>query len=239
MEFAATPPHDGTLQTYYAVPEDFCYKLPETVSMQEGALLEPLSVAVHCSNLAGITFGSSVLVSGAGPIGLLCCAAARAFGAVSAVIVDILQSRLEFAASYAATETYLMQKLTPQENAASILSQCGLEDGFDVVIDATGAQPCISTGIHALSRGGKFVQAGLGQAEIVFPVSQLCAKEGTFIGSFRYGANDYDTALKLVEQKKVNLKALMTDTFSFEEAEKAFIHVGLRKGIKTIIYGPE
>lgn len=239
VEFAATPPHDGTLQTYYAVPEDFCYKLPKDVTIEEGALLEPLSVAVHCVKLAGIMPGSSVLVLGAGPIGLLCCVTARAFGASSAMVVDIVPSRLEFARTYAATATYQMDSVSPQENAAFILLGSGLPYGFDVVIDATGAQACISTGIHAMKSGGKFIQAGLGQAEILFPVAQLCAKEGAFIGSFRYGADDYATALDLVEQKKVNLRDLITHTFKFDEAGQAFTNVVLKRGIKSIIYGPE
>ncbi|KAK9334586.1 chaperonin 10-like protein [Lipomyces starkeyi] len=65
MKFAATPPYDGTLCRYYVLPEDFCVKLPDTVSLEEGALVEPLSVAVHVSRLAKITPGSSVIVFGA------------------------------------------------------------------------------------------------------------------------------------------------------------------------------
>lgn len=238
VQFAATPPHDGTLVKYYTVPEDFCYKLPSGISMQEGALLEPLSVAVHCAKLAGISFGESVLVLGAGPIGLLCCAVARAFGARDAVVTDIVPSRLEFALTHGATEVYQMQTVNPEQNACNILSKAGRSEGFDVVIDATGAQPCISTGIHALKRGGKFVQAGLGAAEIMFPVAQLCSKEGMYLGSFRYGAGDYDTAVALIQQEKVLLKDLITHQYSFDMAEEAFNNVAGRRGIKTIIRGP-
>lgn len=206
--------------------------------MQEGALLEPLSVAVHCAKLAGISFGESVLILGAGPIGLLCCAVARAFGARDAVVTDIVPSRLEFALTHGATEVYQMQTVNPEQNACNILSKAGRSEGFDVVIDATGAQPCISTGIHALKRGGKFVQAGLGAAEIMFPVAQLCSKEGMYLGSFRYGAGDYDTAVALIQQEKVLLKDLITHQYSFDMAEEAFNNVAGRRGIKTIIRGP-
>lgn len=237
VKFAATPPHDGTLTTYYTVPEDFCYKLPSSISLEEGALLEPLSVAVHCAKLAGISYGNSVLVLGAGPIGLLCCSVARAFGAAEVVAVDIVPSRLDFARQYAATKVYRMEGLLPEENASSILSGTRKSEGFDVVIDATGAQSCISTGIHALRRGGKFVQAGLGASEITFPVAQLCSKEGVYIGSFRYSAGDYDTAVKLIEQGSVVVKDMITHSYSFDEAEKAFQNVVQRQGIKTIIRG--
>lgn len=78
--FAATPPYDGTLTGFWAAPADFCYKLPEHVSLQQGALIEPLAVAVHIVKQAGISPGTSVVVMGAGPVGLLCAAVARSFG---------------------------------------------------------------------------------------------------------------------------------------------------------------
>jgi L-iditol 2-dehydrogenase len=239
VRFAATPPYDGTLAKYYKLPESLCYKLPAQVSLEEGALIEPLSVAVHCAKLAKIKFGSTVLVLGAGPIGLLCCAVARAFGAHTIVVVDIVDARLEFALSYAATATYKMEPLSPEENALRIISTADIDKGADVVIDATGAQACINTGIHAMKRGGTFVQAGLGSPDIQFPVAQLCSKEGVYRGSFRYGPGDYKTAIELVAHQKVTLKGLITHKYDFSEAEIAFKNVEQRQGIKTIIYGPD
>lgn len=239
VKFAATPPHDGTLAKYYAVPEDFCYKLPDHVSLEEGALIEPLSVAVHCTRLGGIGFGSAVLVLGAGPIGLLCCAVARAFGATVVVAVDIVDERLKFARSYAATAVYKSERLAPEDNAARIKAQNGMPEGFEVVIEATGAEACIGIGLHALRRGGTFVQAGLGPSRIGFPISEVCSKEANFRGSFRYGPGDYATAILLVERQKVSVKELITHIFAFEEAEKAFENAARQQGIKSIILGPE
>lgn len=240
VEFAATPPYDGTLQRFVAVPEDFCYELSKNITLEEGAILEPLSVAVHCAKLAKINFGASLLVLGAGPIGILCAAAARAFGATKIVVVDVAAARLQFVEQYAGTLTYEMDRsLSPEANAGKILALQNVSlEGFDVVIEATGVEQCIGTGIHALRRGGVFVQAGLGSPEIVFPIGQLCSKEGSLVGSFRYGPGDYDTAIKLVEEGVVDLKPLITHRFPFEEAEKAFQHVAQRQGIKTIISGP-
>lgn len=209
--------------------------------LEEGALLEPLSVAVHCAKLAKISFGASVLILGAGPIGVLCSATARAFGATKTVTVDVAAARLQFAKEYAGTQTYEMDgSLSPEANAARILAMQGISlEGFDVVIEATGVGQCVSTGIHALRRGGVFVQAGLGAPEIAFPIGQLCSKEGSLIGSFRYGPGDYDSAIKLVEEGAIKLLPLITHRFSFEEAEKAFQNVAERQGIKTIISGPD
>lgn len=238
VHFAATPPYDGTLAKYYKLPESLCYKLPAHISLEEGALIEPLSVAVHCAKLADIRFGSSVLVLGAGPIGLLCCAVAHAFGARIVAVVDIVDARLEFARSYAATTTYKMEPFSPDENALRIMTAADIDQGADAVIDATGAQACISTGIHAMKKGGTFVQAGLGAPNIQFPVAQLCSREGVYRGSFRYGPGDYKTAIELVAHQRVSLRELITHRYAFSEAEAAFENVEQRRGIKTIIYGP-
>jgi len=238
MRFAATPPIDGTLCTYYTVPEDFAYKLPDTVSMTEGALIEPLSIAVHTVKLAQVAMGHNVLVMGAGPIGLLCCTVARSFGASFVACADVADNRVRFAKEYAAHESYLMKAISPQENAREITSLFGIEQGFDAVIDATGATPAISCGIHALRKGAVFVQAGLGASEIPFPIEQICSKEAVFKGTFRYGAGDYKLAVELLRSRKVSVDTLITDTYSFAHAEQAFNNVVGRNGIKTIILGP-
>lgn len=238
MRFAATPPVDGTLATYYTVPEDFCYTLPAHISIEEGALVEPLSIAVHCTKLAGITTGQTVLVMGAGPIGLLSCAVARAFGASVVIATDIVESRLAFAQQFAATNTYKMQRISPAENAREIMTRCSITAGVDVVIDATGVESCIGAGIFALKKGGTFIQAGLGASNIAFPVGELCSKEGIYKTSFRYGHGDYELAMGLLESRKIVLQPLITHTYDFSNAERAFEEIGTNGGIKSIIYGP-
>jgi L-iditol 2-dehydrogenase len=238
MRFAATPPFDGTLSTSYCLPEECCYKLPSHISFREGALVEPLSIAVHCCGLGGNMQGKSVTIFGAGPIGLLCCAVARAFGAATVVVVDVLDSRLKVAHNFGASQTYKMQAHTPGKNAEQLLTQIGLEGGIDIVIDATGAEPCIECGVSVLRRGGTFVQAGLGSPQISFPIGQICDKEATLKGSFRYGPGDYKLAIELLNSKRIRLDSLITHEYSFLEAEAAFSNVKERHGIKTIIYGP-
>lgn len=237
MRFAATPPYDGTLSTFYSLPQECCFKLPANVSFREGALVEPLSIAVHCCGLAGNLQGKSVAIFGAGPIGLLCCAVAQAFGAATTILVDIVESRLEFAKTFGADETYKMEDIAPQLNADKLMSN-KLPGGADVVIDATGAQQCINCGVEALKRGGTYVQAGLGLPSIEFPIGMICDKEATLKGSFRYGPGDYKLAIQLLQSRRVRLDRLITHEFSFQDAQKAFENVVKRAGIKTIIYGP-
>jgi D-xylulose reductase len=158
MAFAATPPYDGTLARYYTLPEDYCFKLPENMSLEEGALIEPTAVAVHITRQASIKPGDSVVVFGAGPVGLLCCAVAKAYGAKKIVTVDINEERLKFALKYAATHKFSSARVSAEENAKNLIKECDLGLGADVIIDASGAEPCIQTAIHALRMGGTYVQ---------------------------------------------------------------------------------
>jgi len=238
MHFAATPPIDGTLTGFYTSPEDFCYKLPDHVSLQEGALIEPLAVAVHIVKQAEIKPGQSVVVMGAGPVGLLCCAVAKAYGAATVVTVDIQPSRLEFATKYAATHAFAPEKVSAEENAANLIKQVGLGEGADAVIDASGAEPSIQTSLHVVRRGGIYVQGGMGKSDITFPIMALCIKEVTAKGSFRYGSGDYKLAVGLVSSGVVDVKKLITGTVKFEDAEEAFKNVKAGKGIKVLIAGP-
>jgi L-iditol 2-dehydrogenase len=100
MRFCATPPYDGNLCRYYAHAADFCYKLPDSMSLEEGALMEPLSVAVHACTRANVTIGKKVLVCGAGPIGLVNLLTAKAMGAEMVVVTDIAANRLEVSFHY-------------------------------------------------------------------------------------------------------------------------------------------
>ncbi|KAJ9422905.1 chaperonin 10-like protein [Fusarium oxysporum] len=214
MVFAATPPYHGTLTGYWAAPADFCFKLPDNVSQQEGALIEPLAVAVHIVKQARVKPGDSVVVMGAGPVGLLCAAVAKAYGASKIVSVDIVQSKLDFAKDFASTPR------------------------ADVVIDASGAEPSIQASIHVLKNGGSYVQGGMGKADITFPIMAFCIKEATASGSFRYGAGDYPLAVELVATGKVDVKKLITGVVDFKQAEEAFKKVKEGEAIKVLIKGP-
>ncbi|KAF2435888.1 putative xylitol dehydrogenase [Tothia fuscella] len=238
MAFAATPPFDGTLARYYRLPSDFCFKLPEGMSMEEGALVEPSAVAVHVSRQAGVSVGSSVIVFGAGPVGLLCCAVSKAFGATKIVSVDINEERLNFAHEYAATHIFRSKKESAEDSAKRLVEECGLGSGADVVIDATGAEICIQTGIWALRTGGTYCQAGMGVPDIQFPITAMCTKELNVKGSFRYGSGDYQLAVNLISNGKVKVKELISKKVAFEDAEEAFQDVKAGKGIKILIEGP-
>ncbi|KAF9774826.1 hypothetical protein IL306_007130 [Fusarium sp. DS 682] len=238
MVFAATPPYHGTLTGFWVAPYDFCYKLPQTVSLQEGAMIEPLAVAVHIIRQAQVTPGNSVVIMGTGPVGLLCGAVARAFGASKIIGIDIVQSKLEFAKELAFTHTYLSQRLSAQDNAAAILDKCDLEQGADVVIDASGAEISIQTSLYVVKTGGVYVQGGMGKADITFPIMAMCQKEVTAKGSFRYGPGDYELAIELVSSGRVPAKKLISGVVDFNQAEDAFKKVKQGQVVKILIAGP-
>lgn len=180
--FAATPPWDGTLAKYYTVASDYCYKIPDHMNMEEAAMVEPVSVAVQICKVADLRANQTVIVFGAGPIGVLSQAVAKASGASKVIAVDISQARLDFAKSYAADHVFLPPRADPDSDsvahsekvAAMIKEQFGLGDGADIVLECTGAEPCIQAGINVAKKGGTYVQAGMGK-EVSPMSSQTCS----------------------------------------------------------------
>ncbi len=160
------------MQKYYIVAADYCYPMPDSMTAEEGALVEPVAVAVQICKVADLRAGQTVLVFGCGPIGVLCQAVAKGYGAKKVIGVDISESRAAFAETFGADGVFVSKRsLNPdldpveavRENAEKILKQFGMEGGADVVLECTGAEPCIQAGIFAAKKGGTYVQAGMGK----------------------------------------------------------------------------
>jgi len=179
MKFAACPPDTpGCLTKYFKISADFCYKLPPAVSLQEGALAEPLAVAAHAVRMIGVKPGQSVVIFGSGTIGLVCGAVARQFGAKKIVAVDLLEHKLEFAKGFNKSGAFKPDlNASPEENAARLIKENDLGLGADAVIEATGAESSIATAVYVLRPGGSCVQTGLGQAVVNFPILTMSEKE--------------------------------------------------------------
>ncbi|KAF5483309.1 putative D-xylulose reductase A [Colletotrichum fructicola] len=256
FKFAAADGFDGTLQGFFTIPADFCYRLPESMSFEEGALIEPLAVAVMAvSSVAKMKHNANVAVFGAGPVGLLTMGVAKALGARRILAVDVNEQRLDFAKDYCATEVHAaIPKNSGEDNmsyskrhAFEIMKKFGLGErgeGIDLVVECSGAEVCVQTGIWLAKRRGMFVQVGAGPANNLIPMSILVNKEVTVKGSLRYGPGCYQLAIDLVRQGRINLKPLLTHRFPFKDAAKAFKAMQNGKGddgkvtIKVIIDGP-
>ncbi len=222
MRFFATPPVDGALAEYVLVRADLAFDLPERVSDDAAALLEPLSVGIWATGKAGVSVGGSVLIAGAGPVGLLTAQAARARGASTVVVSDIVPRRLAAAARNGASAVL----------PASEVPGAGRD--FDAFIDCSGAPTAIIAGIRALRPAGRAVLVGMGSDDLVLPFAVLQQREISVTGTFRY-ANTWPTAIALAASGAVHLDALVTDRFPLAEAEHALRSVTREGTIKPII----
>lgn len=243
LVFAATPPYDGTLATYYNLRSSFAHPIPDNMSLEAASLMEPLSVAVHAAvSLGRVRALENVLVFGAGPIGLLCAAVARAYGAKRVVCVDLVDEKLAFAQEFCATSTF---KTTPpnaeesamdcsRRNAETLVAELG-EDvaengGFDLALEATGAQSCLQMACWAMRTLGRIVAIGMGNPEPQIPITRMMVREVSLVGSFRYCAGDYDKSIALASTGKIDVERLVTHRYQFKDADKAFDTTARGKG---------
>jgi L-iditol 2-dehydrogenase len=211
VRFFATPPIDGAFANYVTIHEDFAFALPESVSDQAGALMEPLSVGVWACRKANVGPGDRVLVTGAGPIGLLAMQTARAFGATDVTVTDVNTHRLAMAERTGATRTINVAE-TPLEDS-------GLE--VDALIECSGHPASLKAGIAALRPAGTAVLVGMGpEEEGVLPLALIQNRELWLTGTFRY-ANTYPTAIALAADGRVDLEAIITGHYGLDDAEAA------------------
>jgi len=223
IEFYATPPVDGAFAEYVTIQSDFAYDIPESVSDEAAALIEPLSVGLWACERAGIRPGSRVLIAGAGPIGIIAAQAARAFGAAEIHISDVAEDRLAFALEHGATHA-----LNARTDSVE-----GLD--VDAFIDASGAPQAVRSGIRAVGPAGKVILVGLGADDVELPVSYIQNREIWLSGVFRY-TNTWPLAIQLIADGKVDLDILVTGRFPLAESEEA-LKAGKQPGqLKAVVY---
>ncbi|KAK8183871.1 putative alcohol dehydrogenase [Phyllosticta citribraziliensis] len=225
VEFAGVYPYNGTLQRFKVHPARWLYKLPDNVSFAEGALLEPLSVVMHGIATAPLSLGRPALICGAGPIGLLALASARASGANPIVITDLEPKRLAFAKSYVpACQTYQIRKdWDARQNAEGIRQLFGETEyeAPDTVLECTGVESSICTAAFAARRGGTVCVIGVGR-EIMnnLPFMHLSLAEINlkFINRYR---DTWPAGISAVSGGVLNVKPLISHTFPLEKARDA------------------
>lgn len=217
VRFFAAPPVSGALQEYVVHPADMCFKLPDNVSTMEGALVEPLSVGLHAAALGSVGLGQSVVILGAGCIGLVTMLAAKARGASNIIVVDLHEKRLEFAREMGADHTIHAQSEDVLKRIHEILG-----DGPDVVFETAGSPATIAQTAHIVKRGGTIVLVGMSaQSEIHYNFFQIMEKEATIKCVFRY-RNLYPTAIAAIAGGRINVKQIVTHEFTLDESNLAF-----------------
>jgi L-iditol 2-dehydrogenase len=210
VRFFATPPIHGAFATFVAINEHYAYALPDSISDDAGALLEPLSVGVWSNRKAGTTVGSRVLVTGAGPIGILAALVAKASGAGLVSIVDVNSDRLR-----QATELGIDEALDGRDNPDLAAREP------DVLIECTGVPPVVRSGILALAPAGRCVLVGMSAgSDMPLPTSAIQNRELTVTGTFRY-ANTSPEAIALAASGRIPLDKIVGARLPLEDAEKA------------------
>ena len=204
VSFMATPGTDGAFREYVAWPADFVHTLPDSVSTRDGALCEPISVGLQSVDRGEVEVGDSVLVVGAGPIGTLTMACARAAGASEIAVTDIVDSKLERARSFGADHA-----IDGRAGDVAERVRDQLDGGADVVIEASGARPAVETALDSVARDGIVVLVGLApDAEVPVSTYDLVRGQIDVRGSYRF-ANQYDDAIALLEDGRIDIDALV------------------------------
>ena len=237
VHFWATPPIHGCLRESIVHPASLTFKLPDNVSFEEGALVEPLAIGVHSVKKARVVPGDSALVLGAGTIGLVTALAAVAGGCSQVVIADSKQEKLDFVRKhYGANITTV--NIAEEDLKARIKQD--YPQGVDIVFEASGNARAILSTTSFLCPGGKVVLIGMPQDPAAIDIVEAQTKEVEFLTIFRY-ANVYDRAIKYISSGQINIKPLITHRFAFEDALRAFDFAATMPGdaIKIMIGLPQ
>jgi L-iditol 2-dehydrogenase len=210
MRFFATPPIDGAFAEYVLVHAAFAHPVPDAISDNAAALLEPLSVGIWACRKGGVAAGSRVLITGAGPIGLVATQTALAFGATEVTVSDVNATRLALAKELGATTVIdpRAREVTRLDRPPQILLEC------------SGHAAAANAAIRELDRAGRAVLVGMGGNEIPLPLSVVQEHELEVTGTFRY-ANTWPTAIALVATGRVDVDRLVTGSYPLERAEAA------------------
>lgn len=232
--FLATPPVDGAFVQYIKIREDFLFPIPDELSFEEAALVEPFSVGIHAANRASLQPGSTVAIMGMGPVGLMAVVAAKAFGARHIIVADLEPIRLEAALKLGATHAVNIKETDPVEAIRKITR----EQGADVCFETAGNPKALQSALASARRGGKLVIVGLPpQDEIPLNVPFIADNELDIYGVFRY-ANTYPQGIEFLASGISDVKALITDRYSLEQTKEAMERARTNKSgsLKVVVY---
>jgi L-iditol 2-dehydrogenase len=210
MRFLATPPIDGAFCEYLAVHEAFAHPVPDSLSDDAAAMLEPLSVGIWACRKGRVEPGTTVLVNGAGPVGLLAAQSALAFGAARVVVADVSESRLAMAGRLGATDIVDVRSAT--------LEETGVEP--DVLLECSGHPNATVAAMRTLTPAGRAVLVGMGADVLPLPLPYLQNREIELVGTFRY-ANTWPTAIALAASGRVALDLLVTGHYTLSDVGAA------------------
>lgn len=216
--FAGSPGVDGAMSEYMVYPAKYCYPLPENLDYANGAILEPLGVAIHAVDLGKIRVGEMVAVLGCGPIGLLTIQVARVAGASRIFATEPLDYRLEAAKRAGATDTYNPK----QQNIVEAILKATNGRGVDVVFECAGAQETVDEAMRIAKPGGTVVLVGIPSVDTTTFTASVARRKGLNIKMSRRMKEVYPRAMALAARGMVDLRSIITHRLPIERAAEAF-----------------
>jgi len=217
VRFWATPPIHGCLRPTVIHPAALTFKLPDNVTYEEGALVEPLAVGMHAVNKANIKAGDIAVVMGAGTIGLATTLSALAGGCSQVIISDLKQFNLEIAADWGSV---IPVNIANQDLVKVVMEKTN-NWGADIVFEASGSEKAIQEVLKPVCPGGRIILIGMPGQPVPFDIVGAQAKEARIETVFRY-AHVYPRILTLMEAGKIKVKSMITNTFEFNKSVEAF-----------------
>lgn len=218
VKFLSAPPIDGTFTDFAVIPWDFVHPVPDNVSDEEGALVEPAAVAAHALNRLGASPGTSLTILGAGPIGLITMLVARSYGVSTIVMVDVSEYRINKARELGATHVFDNSRMEAVDQILKLTNGAGT----DFVIDTTGSSKACMTAPMIASRGGRIALVGWPETgSFPYPIEMVMEKELDVVGINRY-CNVFPEILSLLGSGRLSLKQVITHEFAFNEIVEAF-----------------
>jgi L-iditol 2-dehydrogenase len=218
VRFCGTPPIDGVFAEYTVMPAQNCFPLPPELGPVEGAMLEPLGIAIHSVDLAHLRPGQTVAVLGAGPIGLLIAAVASASGATEIYMTEPLDYRRQFALNYVADATLNPDK----EDVVAEIKRLTGGRGVDVAFEAAGAPGTPQQAAAVACIGGKVIIAGIPADDAMDMNASTVRHKGLTIKVVRRMKHTYPRAIRLVQSGMVDVKPLATHLLPLERIDEAF-----------------
>lgn len=206
---------DGALAEFIKIPIRQIYKIPPNVKLDEAAMNEPLSVALHAVKRAEIEFGNSVAIIGAGTIGILIGQLAKIAGAFPIFVIDKNPHRLSVASKYG------MKAINNnEENYISVIEKETKGEGVNVIFDAAGALQIFSHLYEISAAGVKIVVVSIFRQPATIDLYQILLREATITTSRLFTPEDFKVALKMIAEKKVDVSSLITHRVNIDQIEK-------------------
>jgi L-iditol 2-dehydrogenase len=231
VRFAGHGSIDGAMRETVAWPSRNLYRMPEAMSDVEGAMLEPLGVALHAVNLGKLKPGMAVGVFGCGPIGLLVVQLARAAGATQIIATDKLAHRREAAKGFGATQSFLAFGGDENDEIWRATHQRGVDLAFEVA----GENEAVETAMAIAKPGGQVILVGIPANERTTFVASIARRKGLTIKLCRRMKHTYPRSIQLVESGKIDVRSIVTHQFALEQATQAFAVAQRREGLKVMV----